>query len=285
MTPPATAARSPDRGDVRIARALRYIEEHHLDAPGLDEVARVAGLSPFHFHRLFSQGVGISPKRYLRHLTLAHVKRQLAGDSVLGAALDAGLSGPSRLHDLFVQYEAVTPGEYKSAGAGIAIRYGFHDGPFGEYMIGLTERGLCALAFLTEADHDDALTRLMAAWPRAEIVRDDGVTRGAAARVFGTADPATTPLHLWVKGTNFQIKVWEALLRVPPGRLVTYGALARAIGRPASSRAVGQAIADNPIAFLIPCHRVIRASGRFTDYRWGADRKEAMIAWEAASAG
>ncbi len=271
----------------RISRAIGYLERHHRDQPDLDRIAAEVHLSPFHFQRLFTRWAGVSPKQFMRFLTVEHAKAALeAGESVLEATFEAGLSAPGRLHDLFVTLEAVTPGEYKTMAAGIEIRWGVHASRFGDVAVAATDRGICGLGFIADAGAAEAVDDLRDRWPRALLRRDQSGTRSYAERLF---EPPTAtgaaPLKLWVKGTNFQIKVWQALLRVPYGGLASYGGLARAIGRPDAARAVGRALADNPIAYLIPCHRVIRASGRFeTDYRWGTARKRALIGWEAANA-
>ncbi len=272
----------------RISRAIGYLERHHRDQPDLDRIAAEVHLSPYHFQRLFTRWAGVSPKQFLRFLSVEHAKAALeAGDSVLDATFEAGLSAPGRLHDLFVTFEAVTPGEYKTMAAGLEIRWGVHASRFGNVLVAATDRGICGLGFIDAAGETAALEDLQERWPRAMLRRDRAATRSYAERLFEPPGAASggAPLKLWVKGTNFQIKVWEALLRVPFGGLASYGGLARAIGRPGAARAVGSALADNPVAFLIPCHRVIRASGRFeTDYRWGTARKRALIGWEAANA-
>ena len=269
----------------RIERALAFIRENFRDQPELDDIADAAALSPFHFQRLFTRWAGVSPKQFLGYLTLDHARRALdRADSVLDAAYDAGLSGPSRLHDLFVTFEGITPGQYKDIGGGLDIRYGIHRGLFGDFVVALTDRGICALQFFGPEGPDDTLADIRKRLPGAafRVAREE--TWAACESVFrpGHGDPAR-PLRLWYKGTNFQIKVWQALLSIPPGQLVTYGDIARAIGQPTAARAVGSAIGANPIGVLIPCHRVIRAANLFdTDYRWGPDRKLAMIGWEQA---
>lgn len=269
----------------RIEQAIRYIEDHRLDQPGLDEIAEGVGLSPFHLQRLFTDWAGVSPKQFLRYVTFGHAREVLReSGSVLDAAYDAGLSGPGRLHDLSVTLDAATPGEVGTGGRGLEIAYGHHDGAFGPFLVGVTGRGVCTIAFHAEDGADAALADLRAAWPNADLIEDPARTWEEAGEAVGrgTGSP-DRPIRLWAQGTNFQIKVWEALLRIPPGRLVGYADIARFIGRPTASRAVGQAVGANPIAVLIPCHRVIRASGGFeTGYRWGSARKRALIAWEAA---
>jgi AraC family transcriptional regulator of adaptative response/methylated-DNA-[protein]-cysteine methyltransferase len=268
----------------RIERAIRYIEARFDRQPDLKEVAGHVGLSEFHFQRLFSSWVGISPKRFLQFLTKEYLKELLARPTnLLDAALEAGLSGPARLHDLFVACEAMTPGEYKTGGRGITISLGFHDSPFGECLIAATERGVCWLSFVRDGSRHALRAELAAAWPNARIAEDPSVTRPLVARIY---DPArwqrTNPLPVLVKGTNFQIKVWEALLRIPLGRVATYEDIALTIGLPKAARAVGNAVGKNPVSFVIPCHRVIRKTAEFGNYGGGPARKKAMIGWEAA---
>lgn len=269
-----------------IATAIRHLVENWQDQPALGELAEVAGMSPFHFQRLFTQWAGISPKRFLQFLTLDNAKRLLAENhSVLDVSLDVGLSGPSRLHDLFVACEAMTPGEYKALGGGLTIRWGLHATPFGPSLVATTERGVCWLSFAEEEDGRDAMAEMAAAWPAARLVEDADATRPAAASAFRW-DGATgdEPLRLLMKGTNFQIKVWEALLRIPSGAVVSYEDVARAIGQPTAMRAVGAAVGRNPVCVLIPCHRVIQKSGIIHNYRYGIPRKRALLAWEQGRA-
>ncbi|MDX1606565.1 MAG: methylated-DNA--[protein]-cysteine S-methyltransferase [Candidatus Competibacterales bacterium] len=268
----------------RIARAIRFLEQHRARQPTLAELAAALDLSPFHCQRLFRRWAGVSPKRFLQCLTVAHAKRLLhASRSVLDASLDSGLSGPGRLHDHFVALEAVTPGEYRSGGRGLTIAYGHHEGPFGQVLVAVTERGVCGLSFCDE-DSSVALAELRRQWPAAELVHAPETTAATAARLFEQAGPDDRPLSLLVRGSNFQVSVWRALLRIPPGTVRTYGDLADAVGRPGAARAVGQAVGANPVAWLIPCHRVIRASGAVDGYRWGTVRKKAMLARETARA-
>jgi AraC family transcriptional regulator of adaptative response/methylated-DNA-[protein]-cysteine methyltransferase len=270
--------------NARIAAALRYVIEHGQEQPSLESMAEQAGLSPFHFQRIFKRWAGISPKRFLQYVTLANAKRSLAADaSVLDAALDAGLSGPSRLHDLFVACDALTPGEFKALGEKLVIRWGLHDAPLGRVLIGTTERGVCWLAFVED---DDALViaEFEREWRGARLVRDDAGTAAIAARAFELGAASAEALPLLVRGTNFQIKVWEALLRIPFGRLVSYQTIARAIGEPKAVRAVGRAVGANNISWLIPCHRVILATGIIHNYRWGVRQKRILTAFEAAVA-
>ena len=270
--------------NARIAAALRYVVEHGQDQPSLETMAEQAGLSPFHFQRIFKRWAGISPKRFLQYVTLAQAKLALAdGASVLDAALDAGLSGPSRLHDLFVACDAMTPGEFKALGDQLVIRWGLHDAPLGRVLVGTTERGLCWLAFV-ERDDAPVIAEFEREWRGARLVRDDPGTTAIAARAFEIGAPSVEPLPLLVRGTNFQIKVWEALLRIPFGRLVSYQTIARAIGQPRAVRAVGRAVGANNISWLIPCHRVILSTGIIHNYRWGVRQKQILTAFEAAVA-
>jgi AraC family transcriptional regulator of adaptative response/methylated-DNA-[protein]-cysteine methyltransferase len=270
----------------KVERAIAYLEEHSREQPGLEEIAQAVALSPYHFQRLFGRWVGVSPKRFLQYLTKEHALRLLRDShTVLDASYEAGLSGPGRLHDLIVQCEAVTPGEARAGGGGVEIRYGFHPSPFGRCLIAATSRGICALEFV-RADPDEAVALLRRRWPDAALVEDSRETAMLARRVFafgGEHEPA--PLHLYVRGTNFQIQVWQALLKIPLGRAVSYEDVARHIGAAGASRAVGGAVARNPIPFLIPCHRVIRKSGGLGGYSGGRQRKKAILAWESALAG
>ncbi|MBN2171228.1 MAG: methylated-DNA--[protein]-cysteine S-methyltransferase [Candidatus Krumholzibacteriota bacterium] len=269
----------------RIEAAMIFLADRLDEQPTLVEVAARAGLSEYHFQRLFRRWVGLSPKRYLQVLTARRAAALLLEPrSVLDAAYGAGLSGPGRLHDLMVTVEAVTPGEFKRRGGGVTVRWGIHPGPFGHCLIGQTDRGVCALTFFGPRERAAARADLAARWPEAALVEDARATARTAARIFGRARGGRPVIDLHVRGSNFQIKVWEALLRVPPGAVVTYGDLARDLGRPRASRAVGSAVARNPISFLIPCHRVIRASGLIGDYRWGTAKKRLILGWEAARA-
>lgn len=265
----------------RIATAIRYLDEHAREQPTLADAAKAVGLSEFHFQRLFRAWAGTTPKRFLQMLTLADAKQRLdESRPVLRASFEAGLSGPGRLHDLFVTIEGVTPGEYRSGGPPV-IRRGFAETPFGECLIGRTDRGICHLSFVDD-DRDAALTALATAWPRARFVDDDAGAADVVRRIFNHADDPRMVLH--VRGTNFQLQVWQALLRIPEGAVAAYDDIARAIRRPRSTRAVAGAIARNNVGYLIPCHRVIRKTGAVTGYRWGSVRKQAILAWEAARA-
>jgi AraC family transcriptional regulator of adaptative response/methylated-DNA-[protein]-cysteine methyltransferase len=267
----------------RIAKAILYLENHVLEQPSLEDIAEQVHLSPYHFQRLFTRWAGVSPKRFLQFLTLEHAKQLLKSGTQLDATFQAGLSSPSRLHDLFVAVDAVTPGEYKALGSGLEIAYGLHPSPFGECLLAVTERGLCALSFVDEADPRAALQDLRRRWSRARLLEDNERTAAMIRRVFdSSAESNHAPIPLLLKGTNFQIKVWEALLRIPPGAVTSYSRLATAIGNPAAGRAVGSAVGANPIAYLIPCHRVILSTGAFGNYRYGALRKKAILGWEQA---
>ncbi|MEX2616769.1 MAG: bifunctional helix-turn-helix domain-containing protein/methylated-DNA--[protein]-cysteine S-methyltransferase [Alphaproteobacteria bacterium] len=281
---------SPGRDYDRIAAALAYVDAHFEDQPSLGAIARHAGLSEFHFQRLFTRWVGISPKKFLQQLTLERAKQSLESSaSVLDAAYDAGLSGPGRLHDLFVACEAVTPGEYKARGAGMTIRYGYHDSPFGECLLLVTDRGICGLAFIDpqRETRAEALAWLANGWSNAALVEDSAATRPFTERMFGLGGRALagegSPLRVLLRGTEFQVKVWRALLTIPPGRLTTYEDIGRRIGYTSNAaRAIGRANGGNLISWLVPCHRVIRKTGAIGGYRWGRERKLAMIGWEAA---
>jgi len=264
----------------RIAEAIRFLDEHRMAQPDLATVAARIGLSPAHFHRLFCAWAGATPKDFLQCLTLSHARELLRqGENVLNAALDSGLSGPGRLHDLCTSLEAATPGEIKARGAGMTIRAGVTVSPFGNCLLGESPRGICHLSFFDEGDHKNALAGMRADWPLADISWDDDHAVRLASDVFAASGPSL-PWKLFVRGTPFQLRVWRALLQIPPGTLVSYGKLAAAAGNPNASRAAGTAVGSNPISFLIPCHRVIRETGISGHYRWGAVRKRAMLARE-----
>jgi AraC family transcriptional regulator of adaptative response/methylated-DNA-[protein]-cysteine methyltransferase len=265
----------------RIAQSIRYLEQNFQDQPGLDQVAAHVGLSEYHFQRLFTRWVGISPKRFLQYLTKEHARQLLASSqSVLEAALDSGLSGPGRLHDLFVKCDAVTPGEWKNSGAGLEIGYAIMPSPFGECLLAVTTRGICHLSFVNPGEETAALDELQAAWPYAHVSRDPVRVQPYHQAIFLHQNAFNGPIPLYLHGTNFQIQVWQALLRIPTGTLVTYEDIAVSLGQPRSARAVGQAVAANPVAVLIPCHRVIRKDGSFGGYHYGPERKKAILGWE-----
>jgi len=260
----------------RIERAIDWIRSHYARQPAVAEMAAAVHLSPYHFSRLFRDWAGISPHQYLRVVTLQAAKRELANQSgTLATALDVGLSGSGRLHDLFVSIEAMSPGEYARGGQDLEIRYGHGDSPFGICSVATTKRGICALAFdnVTAAE-------LRARWPGARLAADPAGARELLDRVFD--NPAPGPFQLHLKASNFQFQVWRALLRVAPGTTISYGELADGIGRPGAARAVGQAVGSNPVAYLIPCHRVLRGDGEIGGYRWGPSRKAVMLARESS---
>lgn len=270
----------------RIELVIRYLDECHSEQPNLARLAEYAGLSQFHFHRLFSKWAGITPKDFLRCLTLTHAKELLRrGDNVLDVSLLTGLSGPGRLHDLFVNLEAASPGEVKSRGEGWSIYAGFAESPFGPCLIAESPRGICQLSFLESENGEAEWKMLHENWPRADLRRDDDRACRIAERIFtsSAANQSKPTLRAYVRGTAFQVQVWRALLQIKPGTLVSYGSLAALLDKPAAARAVGSALAKNHLAYLIPCHRVIRETGVVGDYRWGKHRKRAMIAWESAT--
>jgi len=268
----------------RIAQAITFMREHYLSQPDLTTVAQYVNLSEYHFQRLFTRWAGISPKRFLQYLTVEYAKSRIAQTkSLLDLTLDAGLSSPGRLHDLFVNLEAMSPGEFKAGGAGLQIWYGIHDTTFGKCLIATTSRGICNLHFLDVMDEENAEQTLYQEWAKAEIMRDEQVTQEICDRIFNPSTLSSgKPLVLFVKGTNFQIQVWRGLLKIPFGNMTTYQGLAKAIGHPNAARAVGNAVGSNPIGYLIPCHRVIRESGKLGGYRWGIERKISILSWEAS---
>jgi len=269
---------------LRIEEAIRYLEENFRDQPGLDDLAQHLHTSPFHLQRLFRRWVGISPKRFLQFLTIDYAKKLLEESrSVLDSTYEAGLSSPGRLHDLFVNIDAVTPGEFKSKGEGLQIYYGFHDSPFGTCLLAVTDRGICGMSFHDPSNLEAGLAELGERWRNSQLVDAPQQTRAFFERIFsGSGSDEGMPLNLFLKGTNFQIKVWEALMRIPSGLVCSYEDIARQIGNPGAVRAVGSAVGANPISYLIPCHRVIRKMGSFGDYHWGSARKKAILGWEAA---
>ena len=275
-----------DSNAPRIARAIAYLTAHYAEQPSLEEAARAAGLSPYHFQREFSRLAGVSPKSFVAHLTLERAKAHLAnGDTVLHSALDAGLSGPSRLHDLCLKVEAMTPGTYANGGAGLRIAYGYHPSLFGVALLMATERGLCGLAFGTPGEEDAMHADMAHRWPKAEFVCNESAVAAYAERIFSRGTGAKAPLPVQLFGTPWQIKVWQALLAIPEGKVTSYRAVAEAVCDAKAARATGAAIGRNPIALLIPCHRVLAANGALTGYHWGESRKRAMLALEAAHAG
>jgi AraC family transcriptional regulator, regulatory protein of adaptative response / methylated-DNA-[protein]-cysteine methyltransferase len=267
-----------DYGFALVGRLLTWLSENYRDQPNLEQIAAEAGLSAFHLQRLFTRYVGVSPKKYVQYLTLEHAKRALSdSQSVLDVAFETGLSGAGRLHDLFVSHEALTPGDWKRRGEGLELRYGWHDSPFGECLIVVGARGVCGLAFNGIGDRAATLADLRGSLDAADMVEDLDATRPHAEAAFEGGD-----VHLMLRGTPFQLKVWEALLRIPEGAVLTYSDLAERIGAPGSARAVAGAVARNPVSWLIPCHRVIRNGGSISGYRWHPDKKRLILAWEAA---
>lgn len=267
----------------RIEQSLHFLETHFKQQPSLGEIAESVHLSEFHFQKLFSRWVGISPKRFLQYVTKEYAKKQLQSSrNLLDVTFDSGLSSPGRLYDLFVACEAITPGEYKERGQGLTIHYGFHATPFGECLLSVTERGICGLRFV-KSSRAELLQALTDQWPSAKLQESETHTSPFVNTIFGfDLNRKPSPIHLFIKGTNFQIKVWEALIAIPFGSVTTYEDIANHIGNPGAVRAVGTAIGKNPIPFLIPCHRVIRKMGDFGNYGEGPLRKKAILGWEAA---
>jgi AraC family transcriptional regulator of adaptative response/methylated-DNA-[protein]-cysteine methyltransferase len=269
----------------RIEAAIDFIRENLANQPTLHEVAAQVGLSPHHFHRLFRRWAGLSPKRYLEHLTVERAKPMLREcASVLEAGYELGLTSPSRLHEQFVAVEATSPGEYKRKWAGVQIHYGLAEGPLGDMLIAQTRRGICLLAFVDEQSREAELDRLRRLYGLARLQEDAAAARRAAAAVFAGRGADSPAIRLWVRGTNFQVSVWRALLRIPRGQVTCYSQIAKTIGRPAAVRAVAGAIAANPVHYLIPCHRVLRADGSVGGYRGGLPTKQRLLVWEASSA-
>jgi len=276
----------------RIAKAIEFLVIEQQNQPSLKQLAAYVGISEHHLQKTFSDWAGVSPKQFLQYLTKEYAKQQLKQQAVMPSALAVGLSGSGRLHDLLINCEGVTPGEYRSAGVGLEIHYGVHNSPFGYCFIALTPRGICKLSFFDQTDDDDAptefvqtLSELKQEWPNARIEENRAATLDVAQRIFPSeldhTPLDTAPLKLLLKGSPFQLQVWEALLKVAPGSMRSYQHIADAMGKPSAVRAVASAIARNPLAYLIPCHRVIRSTGVLNNYRWGTDRKAAMLAWEA----
>ena len=268
----------------RIEKAIKFIEKNVSFQPDLKDIADHIGLSEYHFQRLFGRWVGISPKRFLQFLTKEYAKQLLENSvNLLDVTYETGLSSPGRLHDLFVTCEAVTPGEYKSKGEGITIKYGFHPSPFGECLLATTARGVCGFFFVKNRDRKDPLSELRYFWKNADLVEDPRASQELVERIFNPSfADISTPLHLILAGTNFQIKVWEALIKIPFGAAVSYEDIAVRVGIPGATRAVGSAVGKNPVSFIIPCHRVIRKTADFGNYGGGTARKKAIIGWEAA---
>ncbi|MFD2515568.1 methylated-DNA--[protein]-cysteine S-methyltransferase [Pontibacter locisalis] len=264
-----------------VAKAMAYIRDNVQRQPDLDEIASYVCMSPFHFQRVFTEWAGVSPKKFLQYLTLQHAKAVLRkAPNLTEAAEQCGLSGSSRLHDLFLSIEGITPGSYKQQGEQIEVHYSTGTSPFGNYLVASTAQGICYLHFYQ--NEEVALQDLQKAWPKAQLREAQKELHIQANRFLNTDQKEPQKIRLHLKGTSFQLKVWEALLRIPEGHLTSYSSLALEIGQPTASRAVGTAIGSNPVAFLIPCHRVIKSIGGIGEYRWGSERKMAMIGWEAS---
>jgi AraC family transcriptional regulator of adaptative response/methylated-DNA-[protein]-cysteine methyltransferase len=280
-----TLARAAQDYDV-VRRGLAFIARQWRTQPGIDAVADAAGVSADELHALFRRWAGLTPKDFLQALTLDHARRLLRGhSSVLDAAYDSGLSGPGRLHDLFVTHEAMSPGEWKAGGEGLTLRYGFHPCPFGTAIVIASARGLAGLAFADPGEERAGLADMQRRWPRAHYVEDRAVTAPYAARVFDRAQwRADQPLRIILIGTDFEVRVWQALMNIPFGRAATYSEIAAKVCTPKAARAVGAAVGKNPLAFVVPCHRVIAKDGKLTGYHWGLTRKRAMLGWEAGAA-
>ena len=267
----------------RIEEAIGYISENFRDQPGLDEVAKKIHLSPFHFQRLFTDWAGVSPKKFLQYISVEHAKNLLKDQqaTLFDTAFETGLSGTSRLHDLFINIEGMTPGEYKNGGENLSINYSFAESPFGNMLVASTSKGICYMAFSN--DEQAALTELQKRFPNAQFKQMVDLIQQNALYIFTQDWKTLDKIKLHLKGTAFQLKVWETLLKIPMGKLSTYGNIAKHLKSPTASRAVGTAIGDNPVAFLIPCHRVIQSTGTFGHYHWGSNRKKAIIGWETAT--
>jgi AraC family transcriptional regulator of adaptative response/methylated-DNA-[protein]-cysteine methyltransferase len=270
-----------------VRRAIAFLSEHWRAQPEIEAVAEAAGVSATELHHLFRRWAGITPKAFLQAITLDHARRLLRDSaSVLDASFEVGLSGPGRLHDLFVTHEAMSPGEWKSGGAGLTISYGFHPSPFGTALVMATERGLAGLAFADANEEQAALADMAGRWPQASIVEDHARTAPLAQRVFDSKLwRAERPLRVVLIGTDFEVRVWETLLRIPLGRAATYSDIAAKIRAPKAARAVGAAVGKNPISFVVPCHRALGKNGDLTGYHWGLTRKRAMLGWEAGKVG
>lgn len=266
----------------RIAEAIDYIRKHFKEQPSLEEVAEKIHLSPFHFQRMFSEWAGVSPKKFLQFISVQHAKELLANkrNTLSAVAYETGLSGTSRLHDLFISIEGMTPGEFKNGGENLSINYSYAESPFGNIIVASTPKGICHLAFAE--NEQEAFQQLKAQFPNAGYHQVVDLVQQNALYIFTQDWKQLSEVKLHLKGTEFQIKVWEALLKIPMGQLSTYGNIAKQLDAPKASRAVGSAVGDNPVAFLIPCHRVIQSTGAIGQYHWGSTRKAAIIGWEAA---
>jgi len=287
-TPPAAAqSGEASRDYAHVSRAITHLSENWREQPSLNDLSDQVGLSPAHLQRLFTRWAGISPKGFLQAVTIDHARSLLRDSaSVLDATYEVGLSSPGRLHDLFVTHEAMTPGVYKNKGAGLKIAYGFHDCPFGQVLLMVTDYGLAGLAFADEGEEQSAFDDMSGRWPNADYINDPAVTAPFADRIFNPARwQASDPLRVVLIGTEFQTSVWKTLLRIPVGRASTYSDIAEHLGKPSASRAVGTAVGRNPISFVVPCHRVLGKSAKLCGYHWGITRKRAILGWEAGLAG
>jgi AraC family transcriptional regulator of adaptative response/methylated-DNA-[protein]-cysteine methyltransferase len=284
--PDLESLRHADADYAVVRRAIEYLSERWRAQPDIAEVADAAGVTASELHHLFRRWAGITPKAFLQALTLDHARRLLRDSaSVLDAAFEVGLSGPGRLHDLFVTHEAMSPGEWKSGGDGLTVAYGFHPSPFGTALIMATDRGLAGLAFADPGEEEAALADMTNRWPQAQLIEDAARTAPLAQRIFDRALwRADRPLRVVLIGTDFEVRVWETLLRIPMGRAITYSAIAARLGAPKAARAVGAAVGKNPISFVVPCHRALGKNGDLTGYHWGITRKRAMLGWEAGCA-
>jgi len=286
-TPIALPANEPESDYDHVRRAVEYISEQWREQPSLETIADAVGMRPLALQRLFTRWAGLSPKAFVQALTLDHARSLLADSaSVLDATYEVGLSGPGRLHDLFVTHEAMTPGDYKARGAGIVIRWAFHPSPFGSALVMATDRGLAGLAFADAGGEAAALADMRARWPQADYAEDREATAPYARRVFDRDTwRADQPLRIFMIGSDFEVRVWETLLRLPLGRATTYSDIAAHIGKPSAARAVGAAVGKNPICFVVPCHRVLGKGGGLCGYHWGLTRKRAILGWEAGVLG
>jgi AraC family transcriptional regulator of adaptative response/methylated-DNA-[protein]-cysteine methyltransferase len=267
----------------RIEKAIQFIEENFQNQPSMKEIAEHVALSEFHFNRLFSKWAGTSPQRFMRFLTKEFAKEKLAESAnILEATFESGLSSSSRLHDLFVSYEAMTPAEFKAKGAGLSVYYGIHETPFGECLIAITERGITDFRFLEEESKPLIIKEIQQDFEKAKLIFDINLTKPFIEQIFYENSNANEPIKVLMRGTNFQIKVWEALLQIPFGQMLSYETIANAIGKPTAQRAVGTAIGSNRLGYIIPCHRVLQKVGGIGGYRWGTTRKKAILGWEMA---
>jgi AraC family transcriptional regulator, regulatory protein of adaptative response / methylated-DNA-[protein]-cysteine methyltransferase len=271
----------------RVKDVLSFITDNWRDQPQLDRIATHVKMQPESLSRLFSRWAGLSPKAFLQALTLDHAKAMLKDSaSILDASLETGMSGPGRLHDLFVTHEGMPPGAYKNKGEGLAIAYGYHPSPFGLALVMVSDYGMCGMAFCDPGEERASLQDMTRRWPNAQYTEDSARTAPFAARIFATDKWRTNePLRITMIGSDFEIRVWESLLKIPMGKAVTYGGIAQSIGKPKAARAVGAAVGRNPMSFVVPCHRVIGKSGELTGYHWGLTRKKAIIGWEAGRSG